>query len=228
VTGSERIRLGPFEEAAVAARYEGWYECEGRRADRLEKRLLGRLLESLGPCRSLLEVGAGTGHFTRWFARQRGIRVTGLDRSMAMLLEARRAGGVAYLRADAAALPFADRAFDVVALITTLEFVADPGAAIAQAWRVARRGLLIGALNRRSLLGRRLQRRGGPIWGGARLWTVRELRQLVSRGSPAASEGAAVRTALWPLWPGTSRWPWGGFIGLAVARPGEGAEREGA
>jgi SAM-dependent methyltransferase len=213
-----RHRREPFEEPAIAARYERWYEGEGRRADRLEKRLLDRLLESLGPCRSVLEVGAGTGHFTRWFARRPGVHAVGLDRSFEMLRVARGAERVSYLRADASALPFADRAFDIVAFVTTLEFVDDPARAVAEAFRVARRGVLVGALNRRSLLGRRRRRRGGPIWGRARLFTVAELRRLVGGASREAHARVRVRTTLCPLWPGASPLPWGGFVGLAAAK----------
>ena len=34
----------PFADSATAASYEAWYQTTGRRADRLEKALLGRLL----------------------------------------------------------------------------------------------------------------------------------------------------------------------------------------
>jgi SAM-dependent methyltransferase len=220
-------RRGPFEDPGIAARYERWYETEGRRADRLEKRLLGDLLDELRPWRSLVEVGSGTGHFTRWFARRTADRVVGLDRSMAMLLQARAEGRVRYLRGDASALPFADRAFDVVAFVTTLEFVGDPRRPLAEAWRVARRGVLLGVLNRRSLLGGSLRRKGGPIWGGARLLTVRELRRLVIAAAPVRPQRVVARTTLWPLWPRSLPLPWGGFIGLAAAKPGGGSgERE--
>lgn len=223
----EADRRDPFEDREIAARYESWYETEGRRADRLEKRLLGELLDGLRPWRSLVEVGAGTGHFTRWFARRTADRVVGLDRSMEMLLQARSEGRVRYLRGDACALPFPDRAFDVVAFVTTLEFVSDPRRALAEAWRVARRGVVAGTLNRRSLLGRSLGRKGGPIWSGARLLTVGELRRLVIAAAPVRPERVVARTTLWPLWPRSLPLSWGGFIGLAAARPEGGAgERE--
>jgi SAM-dependent methyltransferase len=209
----------PFEDPAIAARYESWYEREGRRADRLEKRLLATLLDALGPCGSILDVGSGTGHFTRWFAERFGMRAVGLDLSLEMLRQARDAVRVSYLRADAGALPFADRSFDVVAFVTTLEFVADPLGAVAEAFRVARRGVLVGALNRRSLLDRRRRRLGGPIWGAARPYTVDELRRLVRDGARGALARTVARTTLWPLWPGALPLPWGGFIGLAAAKP---------
>lgn len=217
----------PFEQAEVAARYESWYRAAGRRADRLEKRLLAELLAELSaPC-SLLEVGSGTGHFTRWLARLSGGPAVGLERSMEMLRRARGAGDCRFVRGDAAGLPFPDGAFDVVVFVTALEFVADPARALAEAFRVARRGVLVGALNRHSLLGRRLGRRGGPIWTAARLFTVGELRRLVTAAAAERAPRVLVRTTLWPVWPGSLPLPWGGFIGLAalVSARDEGGEQ---
>jgi SAM-dependent methyltransferase len=221
-----RSERDPFADPVVAARYERWYEEEGRRADRLEKRLLAKLLTAFGPCRSIVEVGSGTGHFTRWFAARFATRAVGLDRSLAMLCAARRAARVSYVQGDAAALPFADGAFDVAAFVTTLEFLDDPRRAVAEAFRVARRGVLVGALNRRSLLARRRRRRGGPIWESARPLTVGGLRRLVREGADGPLAATVARTTLWPLWPGALPLPWADFIGLAAAKPFGNSGRE--
>lgn len=213
----EASRRGPFEDPEIAARYEDWYRHEGRRADRLEKRLLSDLLTELRSLGSLLEVGSGTGHFTRWLARRSAGRVVGLERSMAMLRRARSDRGVCFVRGDASALPFSDRAFDAVVFVTALEFASDPHQALAEAFRVGRWGVVVGALNRHSLLGRRLAGRGGPIWSSAHLFTVRELRQIVLEASGGRAARIIMRTTLWPLWPGSLPLPWGGFIALAAA-----------
>lgn len=55
-----------FDEPDFVARYEDWYTGPGRRADRLEKRLLATLLEQFPDAETVLEIGCGTGHFTRW------------------------------------------------------------------------------------------------------------------------------------------------------------------
>ena len=55
----------PFDDPAVAARYEDWYSGPGQRADALEKSLLKGLLADFPGARTVLEVGCGTGHFTR-------------------------------------------------------------------------------------------------------------------------------------------------------------------
>lgn len=133
----------PFDDPALAARHEDWYEGGGRQADLLEKQLLAKLLTDFPQAKTALAVGCGTGHFTRWLAQQ-GLRAAGLDISDIMLTEARRRDGAEYVHGDAQALPYADQTWDLVALITTLEFVPDPERAIAEAVRVARQRLLLG------------------------------------------------------------------------------------
>lgn len=206
----------PFDDAVYAERYEEWYSGRGRRADRLEKRLLGSLLGSFPGAETALEVGCGTGHFTRWLAG-RGLRVVGLDISQAMLTTARKWNGLAYVLGDALALPFADRSLDIVALVTTLEFVPDSQRALSEAARVGRRGLLLGVLNRYSFpaLGRKIPAR--PPWDKARLFSPSELAKSVRNATGMRFARIRWRTTLWPL-PGLRSLPlpWGGFIGMAV------------
>ena len=207
--------VNPFTNPALVSGYESWYQTTGRRADRLEKALLGRLLAGFPQARTLLEVGCGTGHFSRWFAGQ-GVRVVGLDRSLPMMAEAIRRGAPSCLHGDALALPFADDTFDLVVLVTTLEFLHDPDQALAEAFRVARQGLILGVLNRHSLLGRQLRVKGGPVWETACLFTPAELSCLAQRAATGTQVHIVWRTTLWPLWTGALPLPWGGFIGLAA------------
>jgi ubiquinone/menaquinone biosynthesis C-methylase UbiE len=51
--------------------------------------------------------------------------------------------GVEYLVGDAQALPFADDEFDLVSLVEMLQLVEDPGRALAEAARVARRAVIV-------------------------------------------------------------------------------------
>ena len=206
----------PFDDAALANRYEAWYTARGRRADALERRLLAALLANFAQAPTLLEVGCGTGHFARWLAR-RGYRVTGLDLSPVMLAEAEKRDGLPYVVGDALALPFADRSFDIVALITALEFVADPGRALVEAARVARTGLLLGVLNRSSLLTRKRRISAKRPWSSARFFSPKELVRLARTAAGQRLELLRWQTTLWPV-PGLRvlPLPWGGFIGMAV------------
>jgi ubiquinone/menaquinone biosynthesis C-methylase UbiE len=210
------VSQNPFDNPRLAAGYEAWYAGPGLRADRLEKRLLHELISDFPSARTALDVGCGTGHFTRWLGDQ-GLSVAGLDLSRPMLDEAEKLGETELIQADARALPFPDRKFDLVAQITTLEFLAEPERALTEAVRVARCGLLLGVLNRHSLLAARRHASGTAVWKAAHFFTVPELVRLVKCASGSRFYSLRWRTTLWPL-PiiGSLPLPWGGFIGMAV------------
>lgn len=212
----ERLASNPFNAPIVAARYEHWYSGQGLRAGNLEKRLLGKLMAGFPQARSVIDIGCGTGHFARW-AKGLGWVVTGLDASAAMLSEARQLDCVEYLEGDAHRLPFADRAFDVAMIITTLEFVADPVRALSEAARVARQGLVLGVLNRHGRVARSYRASGKSPWQSARFFTPWELSRLVRQAAGKRLRRIQWRTTLWPLpLVRDLPLPWGGFIGLAA------------
>ncbi len=205
-----------------AESYDDWYATpEGSRIARAEEALLGQLLASLQGVRTALDIGCGTGHFTRWLA-SRGMETMGLDLSPAMLAVAReRSPGIRYFQGVAEALPFADRSFDLAAFVTSLEFVADQERALLEAARVARRGLLLGVLNLASPLGiyrKALSRFRPSRYRHARFFTPWGLKLWVCRQLGERVERIAVRTTLWPraVPLGTSRLPFGAFVGAVV------------
>jgi len=204
----------PFTDPETAASYEIWYQTVGRWADQQEKALLKWLLSKFKAARSILEVGSGTGHFTRWLSEQ-GLLALGLDSSRPMLEEAMRLKSPACLQADATALPFRSASVDLVAFITTFEFLPDPIQALAEAIRVAREGLVLGVLNAQSRLGRQYKHAAGPIWEAARFYTPNELKRVVHE--VAGDKPKVVwRTTLWSCWTNALPLPWGGFIGMTV------------
>jgi ubiquinone/menaquinone biosynthesis C-methylase UbiE len=141
------VKAAYFDEK-VASEYERWYETGfGRRADLSEKKLIEEFLRFL-PRRRLLEIGCGTGHFTRWL-RELGFEAVGVDFSTPMLEVATSLSPeVTYLRADAHRLPFKEDSFDLTVAITALEFVADPMTVIAEMMRVSSEAILLAVLNR--------------------------------------------------------------------------------
>jgi SAM-dependent methyltransferase len=95
----------------------------------------------LGSVDAAVDVACGTGALTRELRRGTTGRVVGVDLNPAMLAVAEGHGGdIEYLQADAAALPFTDRSFDVATCQFGLMFMPDPGRVLAEMSRVARRG----------------------------------------------------------------------------------------
>jgi len=205
------------------ADYDAWYVTpRGRWIGETEYALASRLLAPQAGD-SLLDVGCGTGWFTRRVAAD-DLVATGLDSNPAWLDYARAHSSPAlnWVKGDARDLPFADASFDHVLSIAALCFVDDERQAVAEIVRVARRRFAIGWLNRSSLLYREKGKEGGSgAYQGARWHTVCEVRTLFS-GLPVRN--LIVRSAIF-LPSGTS-WarlleqgvpaglPWGGLLVL--------------
>ncbi|HXH10617.1 MAG TPA: methyltransferase domain-containing protein [Alphaproteobacteria bacterium] len=209
-----------FERAA--GQYEAWYgTAAGRRADQAERALLEWLLQRFPTAASVLDVGCGTGHFTAWLATQR-LWVVGLERAPAMVAEMRRRmPQLPAVLGDAHQLPFRGGAVDVVVFVTALEFLEEPAAALAEAVRVARQGVVVVALNRWSLGG--LSRRWGPqakrpLLSQARDYSIRELRILVRRAAGPRLQAVSWASTLLPdgFWRRRSRLAVGDVLGLAA------------
>ncbi len=162
------------------ALYDAWYATpRGRWIGATEFALAARRLAA-PPGARLLDVGSGTGWFTRRFAAA-GLAVTGLDADRAWLDYARThsAAALDWVAGDAVALPFADASFDYVASIAALCFVTGEARAVAEIVRVTRRRFAIGWLNRASLLYRQKGRGGGQgAYRGARWHDAGEVRAL--------------------------------------------------
>jgi ubiquinone/menaquinone biosynthesis C-methylase UbiE len=209
-----------FEKAAAG--YTDWYTTRrGRRTDRAERALLAWLLSHFPSAQSVLEVGCGTGHFTRWLAT-RSLKVVGLDRSPGMLAEMRRRDpDIPAVLSDAHCLPFGKGAIDLVAYVTALEFLEDPTRSLAEAVRVARQGVILVVLSRWSLGG--LSRRWGPqsrqpLLGQARDWSLAALRTLVREAAARRLPKISWASALFPGLPSRllAPIPVGDVIGLAA------------
>jgi SAM-dependent methyltransferase len=118
---------------------------------------IGNLILTLAeprPGERLLDVGCGGGGHLDLFRRP-GCDLTGIDPSPLMLDEARqRLGRRAELHQGRTEdLPFPDNVFDLVTLITALEFADEPSRVLAEAVRVSRGRVLVGIMNRWSLIG---------------------------------------------------------------------------
>jgi SAM-dependent methyltransferase len=203
------------------AAYDAWYATQrGRWIGETEYELAERQLEAQ-PGDSLLDVGCGTGWFTRRAAAD-DLIPTGLDPDPAWLDYARSHSSPAlnWVEGDARALPFADASFDHVLSIAALCFIDDERQAVAECVRVARRRFAIGWLNRASLLYRQKGRDGGRgAYRGARWHTAAEVRALFSglpvcklklRSAIFLPSGTRVAHGLESGMP--SALPWGGLL----------------
>lgn len=204
------IKNNPFDAPEIALSYERWYLTNGSDAAAAEKALLRHHIEQFAGARSILEVGCGTGYFSQWMDGL-DYDVYGLDLSRAMLSEAVKKKGVDCVLGDAENLPFRVNVFDLVVMVTTLEFISNPLRALSEAARVARQGVVLGVINRHSLLGLNYRRMGGPVWGTAKMYTPRELTRLALKLN-VPRNAIIYHTTLWPIFPGSSRLLWGGFI----------------
>jgi SAM-dependent methyltransferase len=92
----------------------------------------------IAPGSVVLDLGCGPGGFCH-LAADAGAKVTGLDASPAMIEVAReRVPGGRFDVGDMQLLPYEERGFDVVTAFNSLQFTADPGAALAEVQRVAK------------------------------------------------------------------------------------------
>jgi SAM-dependent methyltransferase len=97
------------------------------------------------PGERILEVGCGSGSYTRELARA-GVEVTATDYTPSQLAQAQRNVGpsdVVFRIEDAQSLTFPDASFDRVLLSEVIEHVPHPERAIAEAARVLRSGGLL-------------------------------------------------------------------------------------
>jgi SAM-dependent methyltransferase len=135
--------------------YEAWYATQrGAWIGEEEYRLIASLLAP-NPSDTLLDVGCGTGYFTRRFATgvaERNVLGADTDLNMLRFAEGHSAHNIGFVASDARRLPFRDGSFDLVVSVTALCFIREEQQALREMLRVARRRVVLGLLNRHSLL----------------------------------------------------------------------------
>lgn len=115
----------------------------------------------------VLEIACGGGRAASWLPD--AAMITGIDLDAAALARARaRHQGMAqvrFARMDAARLAFADASFDTALILDSLESLAEPALALAEAARVLARGgrLMVTATNRDALPLRAMRRLALPL-----------------------------------------------------------------
>ncbi len=163
---------------------------------------------------------------SRAAARALGVFATGLDPDAAALQVAlRQAGpGERYVERRAEQLPFPDRSFERAICVTALCFIADQRQALREMIRVTRRRIVLGLLNRASLLYLQKGRGGGRgAYRGAHWHTRREalalfdelpVRSRAVRSAVFLPGGGPIARAIEPLVP--DRCAVGAFLAVAA------------
>lgn len=183
--------------------YEAWYStARGAWMAEIEAQALLRQ-GAISQHTRVLDVGCGTGWFSRRY-KVAGAEVVGVDRDRAMLTYARGAdASIPWVQADMQTLPFPDLHFDVVSAVTSLCFVQNEVAALAEMLRTARRSVVLGLLHKHSLLHVRKQGRGA--YSGAHWHTRREITRLLAGRKEIAAYSLETRL-FWPGGPRLGRW----------------------
>ncbi len=126
-------------------KYDSWFETPiGTLVKKYESELLIDLLQP-HPGEKILDVGCGTGVFTLDILAF-GPHITGLDISQPML---KRAGykteGYSFqgVAGNMSCLPFLDECFDKIVSVTAIEFTKDAKGAVAELFRVTKKGGVI-------------------------------------------------------------------------------------
>lgn len=185
--------------------YDAWYATRrGAWIGEEEYRLIASLLAPR-PGETLLDVGCGTGYFTRRFAddaTDKNVVGADIDFNTIRFAAGHSARGIGFVAADARRLPFRDGSFDLIVSVTALCFIREEKQALREMLRVARRRVVLGLLNRHSLLYLAKGGRGGHgAYRGARWHTPAEALRLFD-GLPVRHAGIGTAIAM----PGGKRW----------------------
>lgn len=207
MTARNKTPRNPFDDRAIAGFYEGWFETPmGKAVDTEETDLILSMLPQ-GNGKTFLDVGCGTGHFSR-VVESHGYRVSGSDVSRTMLAEAKKRGDGGWIIADAHRLPHGDRSLDAVGTFTVLEFTEDPRAVVSEMIRVARKTIIVAYLNTWGMINlrRRLRNLAGKrdVYSDARFFGVGEMKRIVKRAAISQNRKIDIR--------------WGSAVGFSVVK----------
>jgi ubiquinone/menaquinone biosynthesis C-methylase UbiE len=210
-----------FFNPEFAAIYESFYEGKYKETDVLEKEALSVMLKHFPNARRILDVGCGTGHFTRWYD-ELGYEAFGVDISPIMLDVAVKLWNGQFYNAPAQKLPFPDESFDVMSFITCTEYMDDLRPVFREARRVGRQGILIGLLNKWSFptLRRKVQVLLGknPFYATATFRSPQQIKKIYSELFPNEKfEFDWIGTAFPKFFQlRAAKKPFGSFVAIAI------------
>jgi ubiquinone/menaquinone biosynthesis C-methylase UbiE len=213
-------------------KYDQWFKTPiGSLTNKFESELVLDFLKP-GPGERILDAGCGTGVFTLDLLSAES-HIVGLDISLPMLCWASKKlkeRPFQPVLGDMNALPFRDGFFDKVISITALEFIQDGKEAVAELFRIARRGgvIVVATLNSLSPWADRRReeaKKGHAIFSKAIFRSPDELRSLapvegVVRTVVHFHKGDPPEKAVQIEQEGQSRgWQTGAFVAVKWLKP---------
>ena len=222
---SEKKFVPWYMKPEIVEGYEGWYEGKYKRADNLEKLVLSLMIGQFDKPKSILEIGSGTSHFTRWLSSL-GYEVAGADLSPLMVRQAKSLWPQgSLLNARSSNLPFGSSSFDIAMFVTCFEYMPDPVGVLREAGRVARQGIVLGLMNAWSLptLRRKFQMAFGKndYYLNAHFYSIMEMKRLVKKAFGEDARLVRWRSTLFPEPLRLERDagnPFGAFMGVAIKK----------
>ena len=211
--------MNPFE--SCADRYDNWF-VRHEAVYLSEVNALRAVMLPLPPDSRGLEIGTGTGRFSTPFGIADGIEPASAMRTMA------QAKGIRVVKGVGESLPFEPETYDLVLMVTTICFVADPLQCCREAWRVLKSGgqVVIGFVDKESVLGRRyeLHQADSPFYRNATFYSVAQIEAMLTAAGFAACQHrqtlfhplGEIRTPE-PIMEGHGR---GGFVAVGARKDG--------
>ncbi|MBO1923554.1 class I SAM-dependent methyltransferase [Thiomicrorhabdus sp. 6S3-12] len=155
--------------------YDQWFD-ENPHAYQAEIAAIKQLL----PQGKGIEIGAGSGRFTKPLAID-----TGVEPAKAMRERARQERDLEMIEGVAEALPFAEGLFDFAAFITSTCFLDDPAKAYKEAARVTKENgsIVVAYLERNSELGQVYEKHKheSPFYCDATFYTFEEIESMLTQ-----------------------------------------------
>ncbi len=166
------IKEKPFDEHLE--RYEEWFERH-ESAYRSELKAVREMVPSEGEG---LEVGVGSGRFAGPLSIKKGI-----DPSLEMLKGARERG-IEVIKGVGERLPFRNKSFDHILIVTTICFFDDAERALKECRRVLKDGgkIMIGFIDKKSYLGKLYEKKKekNVFYREATFFSFNEVKEMLS------------------------------------------------
>ena len=181
--------MSQFDFENIADSYDSFYESEkGLIYDRLEKTAVAQMMPSAISHTKMLEVGSGTGHWSRFFT-EHGFHVTGIDVSPRMIeiAKAKNIPNTEFRVEDVYRLPYEKNSFDIVCAMASIEFTNDPQSALNEMAQLVRKDgyILLGCLNKNGLLNKKRILENKKTYVNSNLPDINSFRKMLSEfGKP--------------------------------------------